>query len=190
MFSSLGFNDKWRSWIKTCVIPDNLADLVNGSRDQYSNWGFNEGDPLAPFFFLLVVEGLCGLIYRVVDLHLLSGVRVGSSDLVVSHLQYEDDTIISTNAIVDDLWTIKAILHGFALASSLRVNYDKSSLIGVNFDKPFLDLACDFLYCKKESPPFTYFGISVGANPCLVSTWEPLVNLLYIRLLSCKHMYV
>ncbi|GAU48325.1 hypothetical protein TSUD_351650 [Trifolium subterraneum] len=43
----------------------------------------------------------------------------------VSHLQYVDATVFFGEATVANLWTIKAILRGFELASSLKVNFGK-----------------------------------------------------------------
>lgn len=122
-------------------------------------------------------------------MRLLSSIRVESSDLVVSHHQYADTTIIPVDATIENLWTIKDILCRFELALGLRVNFAKSSLIGVNSDQTFLDLACEFLHYKMKYVPFKCLGFPVGANPRLTSTWKPLVNLLYIRLLSWKHMH-
>ncbi|CAI8594931.1 unnamed protein product [Vicia faba] len=94
-----------------------------------------------------------------------------------------DDTIVN-------LWTIKAILRGFELASGLQVIFSKSSLIGVNSGHAFLDLSREFLHCENESLPFRYLGLPIGVNPRLASTWDPLVNLLSRRLMSWKHRYM
>lgn len=93
-----------------------------------------QGDPLAHFLFLMVTKGFSGMIYMVVDLHLLSRIIVGSSNLLVSHLQYVDDTIILVDATIDNLWTTMDIIYGFELAYGLRVNIAKSSIIRVNSD--------------------------------------------------------
>ncbi|XP_058750276.1 uncharacterized protein LOC131623294 [Vicia villosa] len=173
------------------LFSSNLAVLNNGYPTQDINIqrGLNQGDPLAPFLFLLVTEGLSGLISKVVRLTLLSGVRIGFSNLEVSHLQYANDTIILANDTIDNLLTIKAILLGFDFASCLCVNFSKSSLIGVNYDQSFLDLAYKFIHCNQESLPFKYLGNPVGANPLLLSTWEPLINLISSRLLSWKRRW-
>lgn len=64
------------------------------------------------------------------------------------------------------------------------MNFAKSSLIRANSDQAFIDLACEFLHCKMDSIPFKYLGLLVGPNPHLASTWDPLVNHLFSRLLS------
>jgi hypothetical protein len=59
MLVRFGFGVKWRSWIRACVFRGNLSVLVNGSPTEEINIqrGLKQGDPLAPFLFLLVVEG-------------------------------------------------------------------------------------------------------------------------------------
>ena len=74
------------------------------------------------------------------------------------------------NPSVESLWTIKAILRGFELASDLGVNFHKRILIGINVDPSFLDLAEGFLLCKIESLPFRYLGSPIGANLWSVAT--------------------
>lgn len=61
------------------------------------------------------------------------------------------------------------------------MNFAKSSLIGINYDKSFLDPVCEFLHYKKDILPFKYLGLPVGANPRCESTWKPLVNLVSMR---------
>lgn len=40
------------------------------------------------------------------------------------------------------------------------------------------------LHCKLGRVPFKYLGLSVGANPHRVATWDPLVAILRSRLRS------
>jgi hypothetical protein len=91
---------------------------------------------------------------------------------------------------MENLWTLKAILRGFELASGLKVNFWKSCLIGVNVPNVFMENACDFLNCKRGAVPFSYLGLPVGANPRRASTWDPVVERLRKRLRSWGNRYV
>ncbi|MCI06467.1 RNA-directed DNA polymerase (Reverse transcriptase), partial [Trifolium medium] len=59
MLKRIGFGEKWRAWMKACVCCGKLSVLVNGSPTKEVNIsrGLKQGDPLAPFLFLLVSEG-------------------------------------------------------------------------------------------------------------------------------------
>jgi hypothetical protein len=85
---------------------------------------------------------------------------------------------------------LKTILRCFELASVLKVNFSKSSVMGVNAGAEFLGLAERFLYCRVGSVPFIYLGLPVGANPRLKKTWQPLLQLLANRLGSWGNKYV
>lgn len=95
---------KW-TWIHVGVFYDNLVVLINGylTQEVSIQWGLKQGDHFSPFFFLLVVEGLSGLFSRAMELQLFSGICVGSSDLVVSYLQYADDIIILGETSISNL---------------------------------------------------------------------------------------
>jgi hypothetical protein len=174
------------------VFAGNLSVLVNGSPTTEINIqrGLKQGDPLAPFLFLLVAEGFAGLMRSAMDKNLFKGFSVGSEGLEVSHLQYADDTLCIGEASMENLWTLKAILRGFELASGLKVNFWKSCLIGVNVPNVFMENACDFLNCKRGAVPFSYLGLPVGANPRRASTWDPVVERLRKRLRSWGNRYV
>jgi hypothetical protein len=184
MLGKFGFCTKWKEWIRACVFAGSMSVLINGSPTEDINiqWGLKQGDPLAPFLFLLVAEGLGGLMKRAVELNRFRGFKVGSSEVVISHLQYADDTICVGEATIDNLWALKAILRGFEMASGLKVNFWKSRLMGVNVSQDFMTVASAFLNCKTCSIPFIYLGLPVGANPRRVVTWEPLLEALRKRL--------
>jgi hypothetical protein len=77
---------------------------------------------------------------------------------------------------VENLWTLKAVLRAFELASGLKVNFWKSSIIGVNVPNDFMIMAADFLNCRIGKTSFYYLGLSVGANPRLMTTWKPMLD--------------
>jgi len=91
--------------------------------------------------------------------------------VVVSHVQYADDTLCIGEPTIENLWLLKAVLRGFEMTSGLKVNFHKSSLIGVNVQRDFMDAACKFLHCREGVVPFKYLGLSVGANSRKMSTW-------------------
>jgi hypothetical protein len=186
MLYRFGFCEKWIRWIRACVFAGNLSILVNGSPTNEFNIqrGLKQGDPLAPFLFLMVAEGFGGLMKKAVEDNVFKGFSCGGDGMVISHLQYADDTLCIGEASVQNLWVLKSILCGFHLASGLRINFGKSCLMGVNVRGEFLELACSFLNCRLGEIPFNYLGLPVGANPRRLSTWVPLVDYLKKRLSS------
>lgn len=96
MMGRFGMDGKWRMWIKECIFKGDLSTLVNGtpSEEVKIQKGLKQGDPLAPFLFLMVAEGLTGLMRNAVNLGMFKGFKVGSGGEKVSILQYADDTLL------------------------------------------------------------------------------------------------
>lgn len=76
-------------------------------------------------------------IRKVEELGHFTNFRIGTSYLVVSLLQYADDTLLVGEATMNNLLIMKTILRYFELALSLRVNFSKSSMMGIMSTIPF-----------------------------------------------------
>ncbi|GKV51184.1 hypothetical protein SLEP1_g57855 [Rubroshorea leprosula] len=180
MMEKLGFCLKWRRWIKECLSTSSISVLGNGSPiEEFSmKKGLRQGDPLAPFLFLMVAEALNGLILKAKEKDLYNGATVGTEGLEVTHLQFADDSIFFCEASKENIKTIKGILRIFELASGLKVNFFKSALYRTNVKSEETSERAETLNCLEGSIPFKYLGIPVGANPRNISTWTPVVDCL------------
>ncbi|MCI50980.1 LINE-1 reverse transcriptase like, partial [Trifolium medium] len=69
MLARMGFAEGWQRWIRACVFQSSMSVLVNGSpaEDFCVGKGLRQGDPLSSFLFLIVAEGLSGLMSKAVD---------------------------------------------------------------------------------------------------------------------------
>jgi len=91
----MGFHSKWIKWVKGCLETATVSVLVNGSPTEEfkPTRGLRQGDPLAPFLFLIVAEGLAGLVRKAVKEDLLRGIKVGRDEVDCCLLQFADDTL-------------------------------------------------------------------------------------------------
>lgn len=181
----MSFPGLWRKWIRECVGSATASVLVNGSpTDEFPlQRGLRQGDPLSPFLFLIAAEGLHILMKSMVDNRHFTGYSVGTPTPVgVSHLQFADDTLLLGHKSWANVRALRATLIMFELLSGLKVNFNKSLLVGINISESWLSEAASVLGCKVGKIPFLYLGLPIGGNPRRLSFWEPVVHRIKSRL--------
>jgi hypothetical protein len=185
MMVKMGFAEGWLKWIRACIFESSMSVLVNGSPsiDFKVGRGLRQGDPLSPFLFLIVAEGLTGMMKKAVDIGKFRAFHI-SPNIQFQMLQFADDTIIMGEGSWNNLWTIKSMLRGFELVSGLKINFVKSKLYGLNIENSFLEAGASFLSCLSDMIPFKFLVIPVGANPRRRSTWQPVIDAMSKRLNS------
>jgi len=140
--------------------------LVNGSptKEFKPSRGLRQGDPLAPFLFIVVAKCLVGLVRQVVKTNMLSSLKFGRKEVELCILQFADDTLFLCEDSFTNVMTLKAILRDFELASGL-INFHKSKLADINVLRSNIDCYTKTLNCAHMGIPFTYLGLEVGGNP-------------------------
>nr|GEX55860.1 RNA-directed DNA polymerase, eukaryota [Tanacetum cinerariifolium] len=126
VLQSFGFGSKWRYWILGSLSSGMASILVNGSPTSEFQFhcGLKQGDPLAPYLFILVMESLHLSFSRVVDASIFKGIKIGNS-ITISHLFYVDDAVFVDEWSDDNLSRIMHVLHYFSLSSGLKINVKK-----------------------------------------------------------------
>jgi hypothetical protein len=135
----MGFGPHWRKLIFECLSTSKLAILINGSpsREFSLERGLRQGDPLSPFLFDIAVQGLTVLFNRASASGYFKGLQTAPGHYI-THLQYADDSLIFLPNDFPSLLHAKRILRWFEIISGLKVNFYKSSLIGINLDNDYL----------------------------------------------------
>ncbi|GJW90801.1 RNA-directed DNA polymerase, eukaryota, partial [Tanacetum coccineum] len=87
---SFGFGPKWRSWIRGSLSSRKASILVNGSptTEFHLYRGLKQGDPLAPFLFLLIMESLHLSFSRAVEAGIFKGYKIDHSTMLSHLLRY------------------------------------------------------------------------------------------------------
>ena len=188
MLQRLGFHSKWVRWVRGCLESSSISVLVNGSPTEEfkPSRGLRQGDPMAPFLFLVVAEGLASLVRQASKQNMLTGVKVGRKEITCSMLQFADDTFFLCEDSFRNVFTIKTILRCFKLVFGLKINFHKSKLAGINVDRFTLETYAKTLNCNTMRILFKYLGLEVGGNPRKVQFWKPVVNKVSARLSTWK----
>ncbi|GJR80017.1 RNA-directed DNA polymerase, eukaryota [Tanacetum coccineum] len=126
---AFGFSSKWCSWIRGCLYSGMASVLLNGSLTSEIQFhcGLKQGDPLAPYFFILIMESLHLSLSRAIEAGIFKGIKIGPS-LNISHLFYADDYGLYCELDLDaNLSVLHHILHWFFFVSGLSINLKENS---------------------------------------------------------------
>nr|GEU30517.1 RNA-directed DNA polymerase, eukaryota, reverse transcriptase zinc-binding domain protein [Tanacetum cinerariifolium] len=176
----MGFSEKWIRWIKVCLYSATSSVLVNGSptREFHINRGLLQGDPLSPFFIILM-EGLHVAVEDAISVGLYRGFTVNTSTL--SHFFFVDDALFIGEWSRANIKSMASILECFHRVSGLKINFHKSNLtgVGVPFEErwdPILDKFSKCLSKWKSSP------LSIGGRTTLLSSVLGAIGTYYFSL--------
>nr|XP_029145792.1 uncharacterized protein LOC114924687 [Arachis hypogaea] len=184
VLEGMGFGCISRRWIWECLTTASMAILINGTTTKPFNLQreLRQGDPLSTFLFVLVGEVLNKMLERLCKKGVLRMLEVGKGKVELSHLQFANDTILFCPCDLETISNYRRVLLGFELLSSLRINYDKIVLIGLNMVDGETQRACEVLRCKEGFLPIKYLGVPLGANPKRIHTWDPVIRKVEERL--------
>ena len=91
--------------------------------------GLQQGDPLSPYLFLMVAEGLSCMIRKAEERGDLEGVKVCSREApTISHLLFADDSLILMKANMKNADCLADILSTYCANSGQKISEAKSSI--------------------------------------------------------------
>ena len=130
MMQKLGFSHRWIDWVMTCVTSVRYSVKFNGTLlDSFApSCGLRQGDPLSPFLFLFVADGLSTILKNKVTRGELSPVKVCRRAPGISHLLFADDTLLFFEASRRQAECVRAALQEYSAAMGQKLNYDKCSI--------------------------------------------------------------
>ncbi|KAJ9542202.1 LOW QUALITY PROTEIN: hypothetical protein OSB04_028708 [Centaurea solstitialis] len=174
----MGFGVIWRDWMKGCLSTAKVSVLINGAptKEFNLNKGVRQGDPLAPFLFILAAEGLAVIMKEAHRANIFHGVQLVNGLEDVSLFQFADDAIIAGDWNHNNAKNLIRILKCFEICSGLKINLNKCRILGVSVSKEEVARLARCLNCKEETFPFRYLGLPVGGNMNLSKNWQPLVD--------------
>lgn len=164
IMKKLGFNDKWTQWIMKCVTTVKYRVSFDGHllESFCPTRGLRQGDPLSPFLFLLVAEGLSTLIRNAIQQGNLKDLRICRRALGISHLLFADDSLLFFWASADHAQVIKRILSTYQVATGQLLGPAKCSLMmGNACDQHEENIVKHILQIQSAAFDEKYLGLPV-----------------------------
>ena len=161
-----GFTQKFIKWIKLFNTNIKASILQFGFLSDFFSIerGCKQGDPLAPYLFLLCAQILCLLISQN---RLIKGIIIGSTNFKIT--QFADDTTLILDGSESSLVAALNTLEIFGTVSGLKMNTSKSKMIWIGRKK----------YCKEKfkymehldwsSEEFNLLGLDFSVNLNLIA---------------------
>ena len=115
----MGFNVSWVSPIMACIKSVSYSILLNGQPHGHivPERGLRQGDPLSPYLFLLVTEGMHSLFKKAEENRVIRSVSLCVNGPRISYLLFADDSLVFYRATISKCVQIQSILHRYEQAS-------------------------------------------------------------------------
>nr|GEV90596.1 putative RNA-directed DNA polymerase, eukaryota, reverse transcriptase zinc-binding domain protein [Tanacetum cinerariifolium] len=159
---------------------------LSPSKEFKLSKGLRQGDPLSPFLFIIAMEALHIALMEAREKGVFKGVEVGKNKAEISHIQYADDALLVGEWSEIIITNLIRILRCFQVSSGLKVNLNKSRLMGVEVKNDEFKRVARSIKCKNGSLPFIYLGLPVGSSMRKITSWEPIVSKLHLKLAKWK----
>eukprot|EP00253_Pinus_taeda_P006641 PITA_06641 len=185
MLLAFGFSATWTRWIMNLITSPYFSVLLNGSPSMpfRPSRGIRQGDPLSPFIFILMVEGLSRLLHHVVSSNAVRGLALHSLN-PFSHQQFVDDTMLFGHPSSQEAKAFKSLRSLFSEASGTSINASKSQLFFFNAPVSTQRNIARILGFFIAALPSKYLGAHLMASALKHASWRMLLDKLEARLSS------
>jgi hypothetical protein len=171
-------SENWLQWAKSLISMTFFSILVNGfpSPTFSPTRGIRQGDPLSPFFFILMAEGWGRTIKAEVALGNWKGLSLHGEKSPATHQQFVDDTMLMATPTLKESLTIMQVFHDFSEASGMHVNEERSNIFFFNTPQLIQCHLIGFLGFQLSKLPLKYLGVPLTKNSLKKKVWEDLLE--------------
>jgi hypothetical protein len=183
---AFGFSANWIDWIMNLITSTFFSILVNGSPSQpfSPSRGLRQGDPLSPFLFVIMAEGLGRYIKTSIGNGSLQGLPLHGLQPATSHSQFIDDTMLMSTPTVQEANKLSSILSDFSNATGTSFNLTKSQLFFFNTPQVVQQHLSQLLSILICTLPTQYLGLPLSDSAARNLSWDSLLLSISNRLSS------
>eukprot|EP00253_Pinus_taeda_P008507 PITA_08507 len=178
VLDAFGFWRTWIKWILALIKSPRYSILVNGapSAPFTPSRGIRQGDPLSPFLFVILMEGLSRTIAKKKAEGSIKGLQPIRSLPATTHQQFVDDTMLHGTPTVKEAVAYRGILDLFSQASSMEINFSKSTIFFFNTHLAVQAHLSQLLGFRIGSLPSKYLGDPLTLKPWQKIHWEKVLT--------------
>eukprot|EP00253_Pinus_taeda_P018385 PITA_18385 len=178
ILTAFRFASHWIRWIMALIKSTRFSILVNGTpANQFTpSRGLRQGDPLSPFLFVILMEGLSRLIRQAKEEGKIKGLQPLPSIPATTHQQFVDDTMLHGSPTVKEAQGYKNILKLFSEASGMDINLSKSTIFFFNMNVAVQRNLSRILGFRRGNLPSRYLGAPLLDKLWQKSHWEKLLD--------------
>eukprot|EP00253_Pinus_taeda_P008423 PITA_08423 len=192
VLEAYGFDHNYIKWVMALATTASFSILLNGSpsRTFRPSRGLRQGDPLSPFLFILMMEGLGKAIKTAKADGRIHGLKLTPNGDALTHQQFVDDTMLQGTPTIKEAKAFKQILNEFTMATGTEVSFNKSKIFFFNTDISIQRNLTRSLSFQREQLPSKYLGIPLTEKPLSKEVWEPVTNKIQdkIRKWTCRSL--
>ena len=158
---SFNFGESIIKWFLTLYSSSTSAVINNGNVSKFFSLerGCRQGDPLAPYIFILTVELLAISIKENIN---ITGITVNGKENKIG--QYADDSFLTLDGSEKTLRESMSTIDKFGVVSGLRLNISKSQAIWLGSKSDSEETLCEEFEIKWENKEFKLLGITFTKN--------------------------
>eukprot|EP00253_Pinus_taeda_P031183 PITA_31183 len=188
ILQAFGFDAAWIRWISSLISSTFYSILVNGipSSTFHPSRGIRQGDPLSPFLFVIMAEGLRRSLKAAISDGHLKGLSFHQAP-TTSHQQFFDDNMLFGHSSVQEARSLISILETFSKASSALINKAKSKIFFFNTPPITQRAIARIIGFSVASLPSKYLGAPLIASALKHSSWTNLLEKLEAKLFQWTH---
>eukprot|EP00253_Pinus_taeda_P034616 PITA_34616 len=186
VLDAFGFCRTWIKWILALIKSPRYSILVNGapSAPFTPSRGIRQGDPLSPFLFVILMEGLSRIIAKKKAEGSIKGLQPIRSLPATTHQQFVDDTMLHGTPTMKEAVAYRGILDLFSQASGMEINFSKSTIFFFNTHPAVQAHLSQLLGFRTSSLPSKYLRAPLTLKPWQKNHWE---KFLANRKKKCSH---
>eukprot|EP00253_Pinus_taeda_P025653 PITA_25653 len=175
--NAFGFDHSWTRWIISLLSSSFFSILINGI--PYATFrpsrGIRQGEPLSPFLFVIVAEGLGRILKSTALSHNLKGLSFNNSP-AFTHQQFVDDNMLFGHPSVQEARNLRDLLSIFSDATGALINQIKSQIFFFITPVTTQNSIAKILGFTIAKLPSKYLGAPMIASALKHAAWTDLLD--------------